>query len=210
MPGEKGKRHSVIRVLLILAGIGILFFCGLMGYVCIREGQVSKETADLQEEYDAVIVLGAQVKPDGTPSVQLSWRLDKAAEAWELRNVPIVVCGARGNDEPEAEAFAMKRYLTGKEIPEEMILTDPDSFNTKENLANAKKLLDGEPQDIRKVLIVTSDYHVPRAMALAGDLGLEASGIGSPCLPEYWLKNHGREALAWCKYWLNKYLNLHL
>ena len=171
MPAEKGKRHSVIKVLLLLAGIGILFFCGLMGYVCIREGQVSKETADLQEEYDAVIVLGAQVKPDGTPSVQLSWRLDKAAEAWGLRNVPIVVCGARGNDEPEAEAFAMKRYLTGKEIPEEMILTDPDSFNTRENLANAKKLLDGEPQDIRKVLIVTSDYHVPRAMALAGDLG---------------------------------------
>ena len=31
-----------------------------------------------------------------------------------------------------------------------------------------------------------------------------------PCLPEYWLKNHSRESLAWCKYWLKKYLHLNL
>ena len=49
-----------------------------------------------------------------------------------------------------------------------------------------------------------------RAGALAADLGYEACGLGSPCKPEYWLKNHAREALAWCKYWGKKYLNLPL
>ena len=49
-----------------------------------------------------------------------------------------------------------------------------------------------------------------RAMALARDLGLEADGIGSPCKPEYWVKNHAREALAWVKYWLVKYLHVSL
>ena len=84
-----------------------------------------------------------------------------------------------------------------------MILEDPDSRNTQENLRNAKTLLAMYP-DVKRVLIVTSDYHVPRAMAIARDLGFEAEGLGSPCLPEYWVKNHAREALAWCKYWLGK------
>ena len=210
MNKKKEKRHPVIKTILILAGLGILAFGGLMGYVCLREAEVPKDTETIAEDFDALIVLGAQVKPDGTPSVQLGWRLDTAAEVWERKNVPIVVCGAQGKDEPETEASVMKAYLAAKGVPEEMILTDPDSFNTQQNLLHAKELLDQYPAEIRKVMIVTSDYHVPRSMALARDLGLEASGIGSPCLAKYWLKNHGREALAWCKYWLNKYLCLNL
>jgi len=103
----------------------------------------------------------------------------------------------------------MKRYLTEKGIPEGDILTDPDSFNTEQNLKNAAALLKSCPE-VRRVLIVSSDYHVPRAMALAEDLGFEAIGLGSPCKPEYWIKNHAREALAWCKYWGKKYLHLPL
>lgn len=86
-------------------------------------------------------------------------------------------------------------------------MTDPASFNTRQNLMNAAELLK-QKEHIRQVLVVTSDYHVPRALALAKDLGFEATGMGSPCKPEYWLKNHAREALAWIKYWGVKYLHL--
>ena len=207
---KKEKKHPVLKLIIILAGLGILTFGGLLGYICIQEGKIKDDPASLSTDYEAVIVLGAQVKADGVPSVQLSWRLDKAVEAYNLRNVPVVVCGAQGKDEPDTEAAVMKQYLAEKGIPEEMILTDPDSFNTRQNLSHAGKLLEELPEEIRKVLIVTSDYHVPRALAIARDLGMEAEGIGSTCLPEYWLKNHSREALAWCKYWMNKYLHLNL
>lgn len=160
-------------------------------------------------EYDAIIVLGAQVKPDGTPSVQLGWRLDAACEAYRNKPVPIVVCGARGKDEPMTEAEAMKAYLTANNIPEEDILIDPASFNTRQNLTNAAELLK-QKDGIRQVLVVTSDYHVPRSLALAKDLGFDALGMGSPCKPEYWIKNHAREALAWLKYCGVKYLHLPL
>ncbi len=209
--GKKRKKlRPAWKVLIGLVSAGILAFGLLLAYICVQEGKVAKKAEDLKEDFDAVIVLGAQVKPDGTPSVQLSWRLDTAAEVWKRKNVPVVVCGAKGKDEPEAEAVTMKRYLEEKGIPPEMILTDPESFNTEQNLENAGKLLEEYPEPIRKVVIVTSDYHVPRSMALAGDLGLTATGIGSPCLQEFWIKNHGREALAWCKYWANKYLHLNL
>ena len=210
MGKQKKKLRPALKILMCLVSAGVLAFGLLLAFICIQEGNVPKKVDELGEDFDAVIVLGAQVKPDGVPSVQLSWRLDTAAEVWIKKQVPIVVCGARGKDEPEAEAVTMKRYLEDKGIPSEMILTDPDSFNTEQNLAHAKKLLDEYPDSIRKVVIVTSDYHVPRSMALARDLGLSADGIGSPCLREYWIKNHGREALAWCKYWANKYLHLNL
>jgi len=204
------RKHPVLRLLSALVLLAAVLYGLLVAYVCIQEGKVAKEVSELTDDYDAVVVLGAQVRPDGTPSVQLGWRLDSAAEVYERKHVPVVVCGAQGKDEPETEASAMKRYLISKGVPEDMILTDPSSFNTQQNLEHAKELLDKYPQEIRKIVIVTSDYHVPRSMALAGDLGLDASGIGSPCLPEYWIKNHSREALAWCKYWLNKYLHLNL
>ncbi|MBR0514167.1 MAG: YdcF family protein [Clostridia bacterium] len=207
---RKSRRvRKLTRFLLIFLCVMVLAFGGIVGYICIREGKVETVLTD-QMRYDAIIVLGAQVKPDRTPSVQLTWRLDAAAEAFAKHHVPIVVCGAQGSDEPCPESVIMKQYLVEeRNVPDYLVLEDPDSRNTYENLENAQKLLAGNT-DINRVLIVTSDYHVPRSMAIAGDLGFEAEGLGSPCLPEYWIKNHGREALAWCKYWLKKYLHISL
>lgn len=197
-----------IRLILKLAMIAAVLYAAVIIFVCVKEGSVAK-TVPSATNYDAIIVLGAQVYADGTPSVQLSWRLDAACEAYKQKAVPVVVCGAKGKDEPMTEAEAMRIYLINKNVPEKDILTDPESFNTRQNLRNASKLLENRP-DIKKVLIVTSDYHVPRSMALAKDMGFEAIGLGSPCKPEYWLKNHTREALAWIKYWGVKYLRLPL
>jgi len=203
---RKKRMPLLLRLVLLLLGLGVLFYGAAVGYVCIREGSVSM-TVKSAGEYDAIVVLGAQVLPDGTPNVQLSWRLDAAKKAYDSKNVPIVVCGAQGKDEPVTEAEAMKRYLAERGVPGEMILADGESFNTRQNLQNAAKLLKDRP-GVERILIVTSDYHVPRAMALAEDQGFQASGLGSPCKPEYWIKNHFREGLAWIKYWCVKYLHL--
>jgi uncharacterized SAM-binding protein YcdF (DUF218 family) len=205
---QNRKHHGVLRVLTALVLAGILAYGGIVAMICVEEGKVPKTLAS-GSNYDAIIVLGAQVKPDRTLSVQLSWRMDAAIEAYKKKNVPIVVCGAQGPDEPCTEAEAMREYLLKEGIPENSILSDPESFNTNENLENAKELLKEFP-DIRRVLIVTSDYHVPRSLAIAQDVGFEAEGLGAKCLPERWIKNHAREALAWCKYWAKKYLRLPL
>ncbi len=204
---SKGRRLPLpLRLILWLLLAAAVIFGLLLLNVVIREKQVAS-SLDQVGDYDAIIVLGAQVKPDGNPSVQLTWRLEQAAEAWRKKQVPIVVCGAQGSDEPMPEAEAMKAFLVRNGVAEDSVLTDPDSFNTRENIANAKRLLEGR-EGIGRVLIVTSDYHVPRSAALAGDLDMKAEGLGAPCLPEYWIKNHAREALAWVKYWMQKYLHI--
>ncbi len=195
----------LLRVIGILALLGTLCYAALIGYVYYRE-----VTVPAPADYDAIIVLGAQVKADGEASVQLQWRLDKALEMYEASPCVIVVCGAQGSDEPQPEAYVMRDLLAAQGVPQESIYTDPYSMNTQQNMENAKVVLDS--LGLSQPLVVTSDYHLPRAMAIAADAGLTPQGSGSLCRPEanYWLKNHGREALAWVKYWLIKYVGLNL
>ena len=194
-----------MKLALILVLLGILFYLGVVGMVIYRQNNLPPVGA-----YDAIIVLGAQVKPSGEPSLQLQWRLDAAVKAWKERESLIVVCGARGTNEPATEASVMRAELIRQGVPVEYILMDEESFNTRQNIANAVKLLEG--RDVNHVLVVTSDYHLARAMAIAEDAGLNASGVGAPTLQGLrpWVKNQGREGLAWIKYWMQKYLHLPL
>ena len=196
-----GRIRRFLTILLILILAGLIAYLGVIGMLVWKVNHVPST-----DRYDAIVVLGAQVKEDGTLSLQLQWRLDAAYDAWEKNNVVIVTCGAKGSNEPAPEAMVMREYLMQKGVPEEMILTETESFNTRQNIRHAAQLLAG--YDVRTVLIVTSDYHLPRAMALAEDEGLNATGLGAQTLPQYWLKNYGREALAWIKYWGQKYLRL--
>jgi uncharacterized SAM-binding protein YcdF (DUF218 family) len=200
-----GKKRHLLKWLAALVLLGVMCYLGIVAMVCWKEAHVPPV-----ENYDAIIVLGAQVKPDGSPSLQLQWRLDAAAEAWQKENCFVVTCGAQGSNEPAPEALVMRDVLIAQGVAEDMILTDAESFNTRQNIANAARLLAG--RDVQRVVIVTSDYHLPRAMALAEDMGLDATGIGSPTKLglRFWAKNHGREALAWIKYWGQKYLRLPL
>ncbi len=205
MRKPKGLIHKLMKLAMICIILGILFYLGVVAMVVYRQNNMPPVG-----EYDAIIVLGAQVKPDGKPSLQLQWRIDAAAKAWKDQNCLVVVCGAQGANEPAPEAYVMRDELMKQGVPDEMILTDAESFNTRQNIDHAVQLLEG--RNVERVLIVTSDYHLARAMALAEDAGLSATGLGSPTLQGLrpWVKNQGREALAWIKYWMQKYLHLPL
>ncbi len=205
---QNSKPRSVIArlrtVILLLLAAGILCYGALVAFVYYQEVHVPVS----QEKADALIVLGAQVQPSGEPSVQLAWRLEAAIEVYRQNPAPIVVSGGQGSDEPRPEGEVMRDWLMERGVPGEHILVDSVSANTLQNIRQAVSLLEG--MQVQHVRIITSDYHLPRALAIARDEGLSASGTGSPCKPEYWMKNHFREALAWVKYWGQKYLHLPL
>ncbi len=198
MRSKKHKMQILMKLFLAALGAGILAWVALVVFVCVKEYTVPAP----DEQTDAMILLGAQVKENGELSVQLQYRVDKALEIYARHPQRIVVCGAQGSNEPVSEAQAMRDYLVAKGIPETDILMEDDSFNTRQNIENAKKLL---PEGTKKILIVTSDYHLPRAMAIAADAGFEPSGVGSPIKLIYWPKNHFREALAWVKYAMQRW-----
>lgn len=188
----------LIKLVFTLAVLFALAFAFLFGFLLVRERSIPAPKPS-----QAMIVLGAQVTSDGEPSKQLELRLMEALKQYKEHNMPIVVSGAQGTDEPATEASVMKIWLEKYDVPAEYILVEDKSYNSQQNIENAIKLM---PEGTKDVLIITSDYHLPRAMQIAKDLGLSPSGAGSPILPEYWVKNHVRETMAWGKYYMNQFL----
>lgn len=180
------------RLLLVLGCAGLLGACALMGFVYYMETHLPE-----MKESDVIIVLGAQVKEDGAPSVALERRLTAALESYEQNRQTIIVCGARGTNEPRAEGDVMREWLLARGVQESDVVAETGSFNTRENLRNAKAIMD--ERGLSQALVVTSDYHVARALMLCRQEGVAATGKGSPSKPEYFIKNHFREGLSWIK-----------
>lgn len=150
--------------------------------------------------YDYIIVHGAGLMPDGTPTPLLAGRADKAAELWRSQDErPLIVAsGGKGSDELQSEAQAISSYLqTTHGVPAQSILLEDQSTTTQENLIQSKQLLDahdgGAPY---RCCLVTSDYHVFRAVELARSCGLAADGVGSRTAPYYFPTAFIREYVA--------------
>ena len=196
-----GRRFMQLFVLLLLLGAAL--FGTALGVLCLAEAN----PPPVSSESRAVIVLGCQVYSTGELSLQLELRLQTALATYQDHPRLIVVCGGQGTGEPAPEGRVMRDWLISRGVPADDVIAECQSSNTRQNLEYACALL---PDDVRRVTIITSDYHLPRALALARDIGLEADGIGSPCRPEisFWVKNHVREVLAWGKYLALKVLPL--
>lgn len=182
-------------MLIVIVLLGVLCALGLMGFVYYQETHLPPV-----QESDVIIVLGAQVKEDGTPSEALRRRMTAALEVYQEKRQTIIVCGAQGSNEPRAEGDVMRDWLIAQGVREEDIVAETASFNTRQNLEYAKAIM--EHRGLTRALIVTSDYHVARALRLCAQTGIEATGKGSPSKPEYFIKNHLREGLSWIKFWL--------
>ncbi len=198
MRKRKSLLRKVVSLIIKLAVLAVLLFGAGLAALSYAESNVPQGDGT---NTTAMIVLGAQVLPNGQPNVQLEWRLQAALEAYQAHQQLIITCGAQGSDEPAPEGEVMRNWLIERGVAEADVIAETASYNTQQNIENAKALL---PEGTVNVLIITSDYHLPRAMAVARDLGFNPSGIGSDCTPEYWMKNHSRELLAWGKYYLNK------
>lgn len=95
-----------------------------------------------EPDLDYVVVLGAQVKPEGL-SKTLKLRLDKAAEyAAQNPDTILVLSGAKGDGEPVTEASAMREYLLEQGVKNGQMLLEEHSYSTVENIAYSKILIE--------------------------------------------------------------------
>lgn len=154
---------------------------------------------------DCLIVLGARVWPDGRMSETLRLRCERALALWRETGAPgIVACGGRGSDEPCAEAEVMRAFFVENGVPELQIEVDADSASTRANLVNARRIMAG--RGWTTAAVVTSDYHLTRALWIAADLGMRAAGVAaaSPNRRGARLRARGRETASWALYALRR------
>ena len=151
--------------------------------------------------HDAVIILGAGlVRRDQIPVV-LRQRLDTALIYLNDNPTSIaVVTGGLGAQATITEAYAMGSYLIQQGIAPERIIFEEWSTSTQENLRYARQLLDYHfDGQSYTVVVVTNDFHLPRARILARQAGLTAVGKAAPTqrhtIPRYYSREHA--ALLW-------------
>lgn len=174
-----------------------LFFLLMLGLI-VQKG--ASNTATFKE--DAIIVLGAGIRGSHIPAM-LQRRLEAAQEY--LRGNPqavVVVTGGQGYGEDIPEAVAMQRALVAMGVKAGQILVEDQSRNTYENFANSKEILNSYfgGQDYR-VAVVTSDFHMFRALGIARTYGLQAGSVNAPL--DWYLRPGSflRESLSIVKFW---------
>ncbi|KAA3603992.1 MAG: YdcF family protein [Candidatus Scalindua sp. AMX11] len=74
-------------------------------------------------------------------------------------------------------ALAMKEIATALGVPDGTIIAETESRNTRENAIYTKQILDRI--DAKKIVLVTSAFHIPRAYALFKKIGVDAVPVAS-------------------------------
>lgn len=172
------RTRTVLKILSIAVVIGLILV--LIGacinlYIVHTGGKQIYTVEQMRgSKADCILVLGAGLKPDGSPSDMLRDRLAFACDLWEEGvSDTVLVSGDRASESYD-EVTAMKNYLLAHGVPEEAILEDPKGYSTSESLKRAKDVFGYE-----NVVVVTQRYHLYRALYIAQKTGLDAKGVNS-------------------------------
>ena len=181
--------------------IGVSFGLCLFAGTCACALGASRHTPAFPRDY--LVILGCGLKSDGTPTPLLAGRVDAAlayAEAQEavgLGSPTFVPSGGQGPDERWPEAESMRQYLVGKGVPDERILLEDKSVNTRQNLALSAQVIEGAgATSMPRIAFATTNYHVFRGYVYAHDAGLAAEGISAPTKLYFWPNAFLREFLG--------------
>lgn len=167
--------------------VGMLFFINLVFFIVmsvyIIEVWLFKDSTI--KDVDYIVVLGTRIMSSRIPP-NLKSRLDKAIETYRrLKCRPkILVSGGYSSASPESEASMMQEYLIKNGIDPAYILTEDRSLNTMQNLefSSVEIRADWKNNYFPHVLIVTSEYHVPRVNRYSKDLNLRPHFVSAKTL----------------------------
>ena len=141
-----------------------------------------------------VLVLGAQVDPDGTPSPFLAGRLDVAKALFDAGKAQVILVSGDSATPRYNEPDGMRDYLVCHGVPAAKIVADYAGFDTYDSCVRA-----GRIYGVDQLIVVSQSYHLPRAVATCRQLGLQVSGVGDDSARRYrvlWRNGKLRERLA--------------
>ncbi|UOR11738.1 YdcF family protein [Halobacillus amylolyticus] len=158
------KKWIVITIWLIVC------YVAFTGYSIWTYGE---NQANKQAE--AAIVLGA-AQWNGEPSPVFEGRLKQGIELYKDGQVDyLIFTGGSSEEAVASEAEVGREYALEKGVPKSDILIESTSQVTKENLSNAKQV--AKKEEVNSFLIVSDQYHLKRAVAMARENGMKAIGV---------------------------------
>ncbi len=159
---------SLMLVILLLSVISVF---AVTNAVVISKGNDIEEDFS-GKEYDCILVLGAGVHADGTPSDMLEDRLKVAIELYKKGvSTTLVLSGDYDEAEDYDEVTAMANYCISNGVPDSAIVRDTKGFSTYESIDNLKKA-----EKYGTAVVVTQRYHLYRALYIAEKMEIDAVG----------------------------------
>lgn len=170
----KEKIKKAILALVIFIVIAIFIVLGLKAFI-ERETKILlySEIEDIPPT-ETVIVLGASVFSDGKLSGILKDRTDTAFELFKQGKVKNFLVSGDHKTDDYNEVNAMANYLIKKGVPKEKITLDHAGFDTYDSMYRAHLVF-----GIEDAVVVTQDFHLPRAIFIAKNLDLPFKGFAA-------------------------------
>jgi vancomycin permeability regulator SanA len=172
-------KKIIKKILLFLICFGIFGLIALFGInaivkASVKDRIISPEEAAELEGVDCILILGAGVWEGGRPSPMLEDRLLQGIELYQAgASDRLLMSGDHGRKEYD-EVNVMKQFAIDAGIPSENIFMDHAGFSTYESLYRARDIFEAD-----KILLITQEYHLYRALYVGSELGLEVYGVAS-------------------------------
>lgn len=122
---------------------------------------------------DVALVLGAGVRRDGRPSLILRGRLQVALALHRAGKVRRLLVSGSPSSRGYSEPVVMRGYLVERGVPSQDVLLDESGVDTWSSCRNAAREF-----GLRRATVVTTDFHLPRAVSLCRRAGVDALGVG--------------------------------
>lgn len=170
------KNIKYLFILIILIITIILIFIIFINFYVINSTKnniLEKEKISEKENFDCILILGAGIWGNN-PSPMLEDRLIQGISLYKEGIAPkIIMSGDHGREEYN-EVQVMKDYAIKEGVPSEDIFMDHAGFSSYDSIYRAKEIFGA-----KKILIITQQYHLYRALHIAKKLELEAYGVAS-------------------------------
>ncbi|MDX9888186.1 MAG: ElyC/SanA/YdcF family protein [Anaerovoracaceae bacterium] len=174
------KKIALTLVVLLVASALTPFVINLW-VVKTTESSILSQDDPLLENNNpqCILILGAGLNWDGSPSPMLKDRLDTGISLYNKGVAPKLLLSGDHGKEFYDEIKSMKTYCLERDVPFEDIFLDHAGFSTYESIIRAQKVF-----EVDRLIIVTQEYHLFRALYTAKKTGLEVYGV-SASLREY-------------------------
>lgn len=167
--------RNFIKLLITLAGLTVVVTLIINIYMTSTVGKRIISTEDAKSgEYDCIVVLGAGLRSDGTPSDMLYDRVATAVKLYQKGVSDRILMSGDHADDDYDEVAAMKQCAIDMGVPSEDIYLDHDGYSTYDSIYRAKNVY-----KLEKFIVVTQQYHLYRALYIAGELGVSAYGVSA-------------------------------
>ena len=163
--------RKLFRILLVSFSV-MFFLLGFLRLAMIFYANTKTVKIASAAPVPVVIVPGAGLSADGTPSAPLRDRVRAAADLYLAGKAQKILMSGDNSTIYYNEPESMRQYAISLGVPDKDIVLDYAGRRTYDTCYRAREIF-----GIQTAIITTKPYHLPRAVFLCDRLGIQITGV---------------------------------